>query len=138
MNTTTMTITEFIAVQSPERQDLLIKIHILIMDEDTNVDAKVGNMMRQQMIIYESAGAFKYGLASAKKYLSLHALPIYVSPEIHSKYSSLLPKATFQKGCINFNDEKEVPLEILKLLIADCAKVDLVSLREIQLKSRKK
>lgn len=133
-----MTITEFIAAQPLERQDLLIKIHILILEEDNSVDAKMGTMMRQEMILYNSGSAFKYGLASTKKHISLHALPLYVSPEIHSKYGSLLPDAAFQKGCINFNDEKEVPLEIFKLLIADCSKVDLVAIREEQLKSKKK
>lgn len=133
-----MTVTEFIAAQLPERQDLLIKIHILILDEDKSVDSKIGTMMKQEMILYNSRGTFRYGLASSKKYMSLHALPLYVSPHIHSKYASLLPNAAFQKGCINFNTEAEVPLEILRMLIADCAKIDLQAIREEQLKSRKR
>jgi hypothetical protein len=133
-----MTITEFIAAQAPERQGLLIKIHILIIEEDISVDAAVGKMMGQEMILYNSPGTFKYGLASPQKYMSLHALPLYAVPAIHAKYKELLPNAAFQKGCINFTDETQVPLEILRMLIADCAKIDLAALREEHLKSRKK
>ena len=79
----------------------------------------------------------KYGLAGTKNYMSLHLLPIYGSKTLHAKYQSLLQKASFQKGCINFNDEDEMPLNIVRELIADCSVIDLVKIREDYLKLKK-
>lgn len=133
-----MTITEFINTQTPERHDVLNKIHEIILQEDTSVAAKVGMMMGKEMILYNSPGNFKYALSSVKKHISIHAMPLYCSTEIHSKYQNLLPKANFQKGCVNFNDETELPLSILTSLMAECSKVDLQAIREEYLKSKKK
>ncbi|MEP7266905.1 MAG: DUF1801 domain-containing protein [Saprospiraceae bacterium] len=133
-----MTIAEFILNQSPERQDILSKIHAIIIREDKTVVPKMGTMMGKEMIVYHAPGTFKYGLSSVKNYISLHAMPIYGSAELHAKYKNLLPKANFQKGCINFNDEVEMPLDILSKLIADCSKIDLIAIRNEQLKARKK
>lgn len=133
-----MTIVEFISNQLPERQDFFTKMHAIIIKEDKSVEPIIGTMMRMEMIHYNTSGTFKYGLASTKKYISFHAMPIYMSAAIHAKYKILLPKANFQKGCINFIDENEMPLAIFRKLIIDCSKIDLVKIREEQLKSRKK
>ena len=133
-----MTIAEHISNQPKERQDLLSKIHAIIVQEDTSVKAKIGTMMRQEMILYDAPGIFKYGLSNVKKYISLHAMPIYMNAELHAKYQPLLPNAKFQKGCINFLNENEMPLAILRKLIVDCAKIDLLKIREAYLKSKKK
>jgi len=131
-----MTAEEFIAKQLPERQKLLTAIHKIIIAEDKTVTASVEPMMGKEIIVYKY-GTFKYGLASTKKYLSLHLLPMYGSPNIYSKYKALLPKANFQKGCINFNNEEEMPLKIVKQLIHDCWKIDMLKIREEYLQSKK-
>jgi len=133
-----MTITEFINTQIPERHDLLSTIHTIILQEDKSVAAKVGMMMGKEMILYNSPGSFKYALSSVKKHISIHSMPLYCSTEIHSKYKNLLPKANFQKGYVNFNDETELPLSILTSLMAECSKVDLQAIRKQYLKSKKK
>jgi hypothetical protein len=133
-----MTIEQFISQQESERQEILSKIHLAILDIDKTVSAEIGKMMGKVMIIYNAPGTFKYGLSSVKKYISLHLLPIYCVPTLHSKYQELLPKASFQKGCINFTSEDEVPFEILKSLLMDCSKIDLLKIREDYLKSKKK
>jgi len=94
--------------------------------------------MGKEMILYNAPGTFKYGLSSGKKQISLHILPIYCNPTLHSKYKELMPKASFQKGCINFTSEEEVPMEILRALLSDSSKIDLVKIREDYLKSKKK
>ena len=132
-----MTIAAFISAQLPERQKLLTAIHDIIMQNDHTVKAEVAPMMAKEMILYNAPGTFKYGLASTNKYMSLHALPIYVLPALHARYAALLPKASLQKGCINFKDESGVPLDILKEFIKDCSAVDLVKIREDQMKSKK-
>ena len=79
----------------------------------------------------------KYGLASVKNYMSLHILPIYGSTILHSKYKALLHKANFQKGCINFINESDMPINIIKALIVDCSNIDLLKMKEEYLKSQK-
>lgn len=133
-----MTIEEFISNQILERQELLSKIHKIILEEDKSVEANIGMMMGREMILYNSPDSFKYGLSSVKKHISLHAMPIYCSTEIHSKYKNILQNANFQKGCVNFLDENELPLSILTSLMAECSKVDLQAIREEYLKSKKK
>lgn len=137
MKSNNLSIPEFIAEQNPERQKLLKQIHDIIVKADKSVTAEIEPMMGKEMIVYK-AGTFKYGLASAKEYMSLHLLPIYVSPDLHASYKALLKDASFQKGCINFKTGEEMPLKIVKALMADCAKIDLKAIRENQLKSRSK
>jgi hypothetical protein len=132
-----MTPKEFISNQPPERQQLLTGIHETIIASDKTVKPVVEPMMGKEMIIYNAPGIFKYGLSSVKKYMSLHVLPIYGSPTLYSKYKALLPAANFQKGCINFNNEKDLPLKIVKQLIRDCSTIDLLKIREEQLRLRK-
>jgi len=133
-----MTIQDFISRQLTERQVLLTQIHNIILKEDTSVNAAVENMMGKEMIVYKAAGIFKYGLASMKNYLSFHAMPLYGSPILFSKYKNLLNKANFQKGCINFNNEEELPLPIVKALISDCSSIDLRAIKEAYTKSKSK
>lgn len=122
-----MTIAEHLAQQLPERQSLMQQIHELILRNDPSVAATVGPMMKQEMILY-NYNTFKYGLAAGKAHMSLHVLPMYVDSTLHAKYSELLPDAKFQKGCINFKNAREVPLDIVSQLIADCAKIDIATI----------
>ncbi|MBS1662473.1 MAG: DUF1801 domain-containing protein [Bacteroidetes bacterium] len=131
-----MQIPEFIATLPPERQQLLTSIHEIILREDSTVKATVGQMMGKDMILYNAPGMFKYGLASTKAYMSLHAMPIYMNPALHEKYKTLLPAAAFQKGCINFKSAAEMPLKIVTQLIKDCSKIDLLTVRKEQLAAR--
>jgi len=133
-----MTIEQYLSAQEIERQNILSKIHTALLDADKTVSAQVGKMMGKEMILYNAPGTFKYGLSSVKNHMSLHLMPIYCVPTLHAKYKELLPNASFQKGCINFSTEEEVPIEILKSLLVDCSKIDLFKIREDYLKSKKK
>ncbi len=132
-----MTISEFISNQPQERQKILNDIHEIIIQTDQGIKAKVEPMMGKEMIVYNAPGSFKYGLSSVKKYMSLHVMPIYVSATLYSKYKNLLKAANFQKGCINFKNEEEMPLNILQQLIGDCSKIDLLKIKEDYIKSKK-
>jgi Domain of unknown function (DU1801) len=132
-----MTISGFISNQLPERQNILTGIHEIIIQTDQAVKAEVGLMMGKEMIVYKAPGIFKYGLSSVKNYMSLHVMPIYGSAPLYSKYKNLLKAANFQKGCINFKSEEDMPLNILKQLIQDCSKIDLHKIKEDYIKSKK-
>lgn len=128
---------QYISGQASDRQPVLTAIHSIILEEDKTVTAVVEPMMGKEMIVYKGKGMMKYGLAGAKNYMSLHVLPIYGSAALHSKYKSLLPEATFQKGCINFDTAEKMPLDIIRQLFADCSGIDLVKIREDYLQNKK-
>ena len=132
-----MTPLEFLSIQNVERKDLLKSIHNVIIENDKTVKAEVGKMMGKDMILYNAPGTFKYGLASVKEHMSLHCLPIYGDKKLYEKYEKLFSKAKLQKGCINFKNEDEAPLNIVKSLIKDCSKIDLAAIREEYLKKKK-
>jgi hypothetical protein len=132
-----MPINTFIAQQVPERLAILLAIHEIIVATDKTVTATIGTMMRKEMILYNAANTFKYGLSSVKNHISLHLMPIYCSPALHQKYQDLLPAASFQKGCINFKNAAEMPLPIVQQLFEDCAIIDLKKILE-DYKSKKK
>jgi hypothetical protein len=133
-----ITITEYLQKQLPERQAFMSALHEAIVKNDPKVEAVIGTMMGKEMILYNERNSFKYGLAGPKDYISLHALPMYMNPPLHSKYEALLPKAKFQKGCINFKNADELPVDIAAQLIADCEPIDLLKIREDYLASKKK
>lgn len=120
-----MTITEHISSLPPDRQGIVTQLHETITAGDATVVAVIKPMMGKEMILYEQACTMKYGLASAKDYLSLHCLPMYMDPAIHAKYLQLAPAAKFQKGCINFTGSQQLPVETVAALIADCAPVNI-------------
>lgn len=130
-------IKEYISAQPLERQTILSGIHSVILEEDKTVTAEVEPMMGKELIMYKDRGMMKYGLGSVKKFMTLHVLPIYSSKTLHSKYETLLPKAIFQKGCINFENAENMPLGILRELMAECSRIDLVKIREDYLKQKK-
>ena len=133
-----MSISEYIAAQPEERQELLSQLHEIIIQKDKTVTPVIAPMMGKEMIIYNAPGSFKYGLSSVKNHMSLHILPMYVSTILYEKYKVLLKEANFQKGCINFTSKDEMPLKIVKDLIADCSKIDIRAIRENHLKSKSK
>ncbi|CAN5621297.1 hypothetical protein BH10BAC5_BH10BAC5_02800 [soil metagenome] len=132
-----MTITEFLSKIDPERKKLMTDIHKIISEGDKTVKAEVGKMMGKDMILYNAPCSFKYGLASVKEHMSLHCLPIYGSVKLHEKYKQKFVNAKFQKGCINFKNDEEMPLNFVKELIKDCSKIDLAKIREEYLKNKK-
>jgi hypothetical protein len=125
-----MTPSEYINEQTAEKQALLTNIHNAITGNDPSVVPGVESMMGKQMILYKEKGYMKYGLAAVKSHMSLHCMPIYMNPALHSKYAELLPAAKFQKGCINFSNATEVPPEIISALITDCSAINIAEVLE--------
>jgi hypothetical protein len=123
-----MTIPEYILKQDAGRQDILFSINSIILERDKTVTADVGNMMGKEMILYKQNGYFKYGLASVKHHMSMHIMPIYGVSSLHKKYQELLTQAEFQKGCINFKKDTDVPADVINQLFADCAKINIAAM----------
>lgn len=123
-------IKEYFSELDSSRSSILNRIHQIIIASDKNLDADVGMMMGKQMIIYKEEGIFKYALSSSKDYLSLHLMTIYGSSPLHAKYQKLLTNARFQKGCINFKSDLEMPTDIVTQLILESAKINMKKLFE--------
>lgn len=128
-----MQIAEFISQQLAERQATLTAIHQAILANDPNVMPVIKPMMGKEMILYEERSYMKYGLASTKAYMSLHCMPIYMNPAIHTKYAALLPTAKFQKGCINFTD---ISVAVVADLIKECSAINIADLLENRKKKK--
>ena len=131
------TIPAYIKEQEASRREVLQAIHDIIVKADKKVIPVVAGMMGKEMIMYNCGGTMKYALSSVKSHMSLHLMPIYGSSPLHAKYEKLLPRAKFQKGCINFKEAEEVPLPVVKALLADCAKIDLLALLQKMREKRK-
>jgi len=131
-----MTTAEYISSQPPAWQEQMIALHEAILANDKTVTPVIEMMMGKEMILYKERGYMKYGLSGAKKHMSLHCLPIYMHPTLHPKYEALLPKAKLQKGCINFTDGNELPIEIATALIAECAKISIADMLENRKKKK--
>lgn len=125
-----MNVSEYISSMPPDRRALLTALHDTIMTHDPGVSPVVKPMMGKEMILYEERSYMKYGLASAKNYMSLHCLPMYMNPKLHAKYAELLSAATFQKGCINFTDKAAMPPATVAALIADCSSISIAAMLE--------
>ncbi len=119
-----MKVEEYISKQDSLKAALISAIHKIIVDNNKRIVPEVSKMMRQEMIQYKIDNIFMYGLGSGKSHMSLHLLPMYGSPVIYNKYKKLFNKAKFQKGCINFTKEEQMPLDIVKELIIDCSKAE--------------
>lgn len=132
-----MTIPEYLAAQPVERQELLTALHEAIIANDKTITPVIEPMMGAEMILYKEKCYMKYGLASMKKHMSVHCLPMYMNPPLHAKYVGLLPDAKFQKGCFNFSTATDVPVEIVGSLIADCEKVSIAEMIESRNKKKK-
>lgn len=121
---------QFISSMPVDRQSLLTRLHGIITSKDPRVVAVVKPMMGKEMILYEERGYMKYGLASTKNYMSLHCLPMYMNPSLHAKYEALLSAAKFQKGCINFTNQSELPAATITALITECSAISIADMLE--------
>jgi hypothetical protein len=131
-----MSIPQFISTMPNERQAILTALHEVIVANDPTVIAAVKPMMGKDMILYEQRCVMKYGLAGVKAHMSLHCLPMYMNPVLHTKYESLLPAAKFQKGCINFSNGVALPPGILAALIAECSAINIAEMLEKRKKKK--
>jgi hypothetical protein len=125
-----MKVSEFISSMPSDRQALLTTLHETIITHDKSIHPVVKPMMGKEMILYEERSYMKYGLASTKNYMSLHCLPMYMNPQLHTKYVQLLSGARFQKGCINFTNRDAMPPEIVAALITDCSSISIATMLE--------
>jgi hypothetical protein len=104
----------------------------LLLKYDPQIKETVGGMMGKEMLMYctQADSIMKYALSSVKTHISFHSMVMYGSSErfggsgLREKYEKLLPKAKFQKGCVNFKSLMEMPIDIATSFIKEMAKVE--------------
>lgn len=125
-----MTPKEYLDSLPPERREVIAKLREYILKADPLVKEVVGSMMGKEMLIYLQGDTMKYALSSVKNYMSLHSMVMYGSSirfgggGLREKFEKLMPKAAFQKGCVNFKNAVELPLDVAKKFIAEMATVE--------------
>jgi hypothetical protein len=125
-----MTPKQFLDSLPEDRRKILTALREIILKSDPLIKETVGLMMGKEMLMYCQGDFMKYALSSVKDHLSLHSMVMYGSSirfggsGLREAYEKLLPKAKFQKGCVNFKNEAELPIDIAKKFIADMASVE--------------
>ena len=113
-----------------DRKEVISKLREYILKSDPLVKETVSRMMGQEMLMYMQGDVMKYALSSVKQHMSFHSMVMYFCSErfgntnLREKYEKLLPKAKFQKGCINFKDAMQMPLDIAEKFVQEMAKVE--------------
>jgi len=109
-----MEIEQYISTLSQTEQQAISQFRKVILENDKVVSESFGKFMSNpNAISYNEQGVFKYGLTVAKNYISFHSLVMYSNPQLMDELKLKLPKAKFQKGCINFKSLDEFPESVL-------------------------
>ncbi|WP_343558871.1 DUF1801 domain-containing protein [Sphingobacterium sp.] len=120
-----MEIEQYISTLSEGAQNAIRQFRKVISENDKAVSESFGKFMSNpNAISYNEQGVFKYGLTVAKNYISFHSLVMYSNPELMDELKSKLPKAKFQKGCINFKSLDEFPESVLSAHMQRSSKID--------------
>lgn len=120
-----MEIDQYINTLSDSEQQVIRLFRKAIMENDSTVSESFGKFMSNpNAISFNEKGVFKYGLTVAKNYISFHSLVMYANPELMVALKLKLPRAKFQKGCINFKTLDEFPTSVLTEHIQNSSKID--------------
>lgn len=115
----------FLSELSKEEKIAINKMRELIMEIDSNVKEKVGDIMSSKNCFrYEEDGVFKYGLAKTKNHFSFHSMVMYANSNVHDFIEENSNSLKIQKGCINFTDVNDFPLDLFKEFITISASAD--------------
>lgn len=94
----------------------------IIVDNDATVVVSSGLMMGEKGWMFHREKEFTYAVTGGKTRVSLHAMPMYCDPKIHSKFKKLITNGDFGKGCIRFKPDAEVDVKLIAQFIRECAK----------------
>lgn len=120
-----MEIEQYISTLSEGAQKAIQRFRKVISENDKAVSESFGKFMSNpNAITYNEQDVFKYGLTVAKNYISFHSLVMYSNPELMDELKSKLPKAKFQKGCINFKSLDEFPESVLTAHMQRSSQID--------------
>jgi hypothetical protein len=106
---------DFVAALPVERQDPARKVWQLVR---AAVPAGYTEHIGPKFLEFRAGSEMCLALANQKNYLSLHLVPMYVMPGLREQLCAAAPKLKVGKGCINFQQLAELPLDALAGIIA--------------------
>ena len=111
-----------------KEKSALGEFHKIIVRNDPKVGCVIARVMSiERGLVYHEKGVFKYALAKTKGYYTIHNMVMYAYPEIRLLFEThrqSLKGLRFQKGCINFKDPEDFPLEVFAMFIKKSAQMD--------------
>lgn len=125
-----MTPKQYLNSLPDDRKAIISKLREYILKSDPLVKEVVAGMMGREMLVYMQGDLMKYAVSSVKQHMSFHSMVMYGSSTrfggsgLREKFEKLLPKAKFQKGCINFKNTVQLPLDIAEEFVKEMAKVE--------------
>ena len=119
-----MTPTQYIDSLPEDRKEVISRMRELILKSDPLVREVVAGVMGRDALVFLQGDIMKYSLSSAKQYMSFYTMVMYASKGMAEKFSKLLPKAKFQKGCINFKTAMHMPLDIAEKFIEEMSAIE--------------
>ncbi len=125
-----MTPKQYLDSLPDDRKEVISKLRTLILKSDPLVKEVVAGMMGREMLMYMQGDFMKYALSSVKQHMSFHSMVMYGSSVrfggggLREKYEKLLPKAKFQKGCVNFKNAIQMPLDVAEKFVKEMAKAE--------------
>jgi len=115
----------FLSELSGNEKRIINKMRELILEIDSNVEEKVGNIMSsKKCFIYDEEGVFKYGLAKTKHHFSFHSMIMYSDQEVREFIVNNSKNLKIQKGCVNFTNLNEFSIELFKKFLLVSAQAD--------------
>ena len=115
----------FLSELSENEQEIVNQMRKLIVEIDSNVKEKVGNIMSSKnCFVYEDEGVFKYGLSKTKNHFSFHSMIMYSDQEVYKFIIENSKGLRIQKGCVNFSDVYKFPLDLFKEFLTISEKAD--------------
>ena len=125
-----MTPKEYLDSLPDDRREIISKLRGYILKSDPLVREVVGAMMGRESLVYIQGDFMKYALSSMKEHMSFHSMVMYGSSlrfggsGLREKFEKLMPGTKFQKGCINFKNTMQMPLDVAEKFIKEMAKVE--------------
>ena len=115
----------FLLELSEKEKEIINQMRGSILKMDVKVIESIGNIMSSKdCFIYKEEGVFKYGLARTKNHFSFHSMIMYSNQEVRKFIMNNSKELKIQKGCVNFNDLNNFPLDLFREFLSISAKAD--------------
>jgi hypothetical protein len=120
-----MTTNQFLKLLDKDDRNIISQLREIIIKADDSVKETVSSIMSiENALVYTQEGVFKYGLAKTKDHFTFHSMVMYGNEKLKSGFSTQLKGAKIQKGCINFKNLEQFPLEAFRKHLEASAQTD--------------
>ncbi|WP_210517658.1 DUF1801 domain-containing protein [Hymenobacter terricola] len=128
MSTTNgMAFDDFIAALPAERQQPAAQVWQLVRQA---VPGGYTEHIGPKYLEFRAGADMCVGLTNQKNYLSLHLVPMYLRPALQEQLAAAAPTLKMGKGCVNFKEVAELPLDMLGQVIAATSLADYLAIMQ--------